>query len=140
MGENKVKGFDLGLKYKLNEMFNFGGNFSYVEKEKEETMLRQPKQRINSFVEVLPFKSTRVNLSHQYVSKRMDSFYNSATFSVDNVELESFNLFALNINQKISSNLEAYFNVGNLFNTSYVDVIGYTTKPRNYTVGVNYQF
>lgn len=140
VGENKVKGFDLGLKYKLNEMFNFGGNFSYVEKEKEETMLRQPKQRINSFVEVLPFKSTRVNLSHQYVSKRMDSFYNSATFSVDNVELESFNLFALNINQKISSNLEAYFNVGNLFNTSYVDVIGYTTKPRNYTVGVNYQF
>ena len=140
VGENKVKGFDLGLKYKLNEMFNFGGNFSYVEKEKEETMLRQPKQRINSFVEVLPFKSTRVNLSHQYVSKRMDSFYNSATFSVDNVELESFNLFALNINQKISSNLDAYFNVGNLFNTSYVDVIGYTTKPRNYTVGVNYQF
>ena len=70
----------------------------------------------------------------------MDSFYNSATFSVDNVELESFNLFALNINQKISSNLDAYFNVGNLFNTSYVDVIGYTTKPRNYTVGVNYQF
>src|SRR5690606_11052838 len=24
VGENKVKGFDLGLKYKLNEMFNFG--------------------------------------------------------------------------------------------------------------------
>ena len=140
VGENKVKGFELGLNYQLNEMIMFGGNFSFVEKEKQETMLRQPKQRINSFVEVLPFKSTRINLSHQFVSKRMDSYYNSETFAVDHVELESFNLFNLNISQKISSNIETYLNIGNLFNKTYVDVIGYTTKPRNFMVGVNYQF
>ena len=140
VGDNKVKGFELGLKYQLNEMINFGGNFSFVEKDKEATMLRQPKQRVNSFLEILPFASTRINLSHQFVSKRMDSYYNSATFAVDRVELESYNLFNLNINQKINSKIEGYLNIGNLFNTSYVDVVGFTTKPRNYTVGVNYKF
>ena len=140
VGDNKVKGFELGLKYKLNEMINFGGNFSFVEKDKEETMLRQPKQRVNSYLEILPFTSTRINLSHQFVSKRTDSYYNSATFSVDKVDLESYNLFNLNINQKINSKIESYLNIGNLFNTSYVDVVGFTTKPRNYTVGVNYKF
>ena len=140
VGDNKVKGFELGLKYKLNEMINFGGNFSFVEKDKQETMLRQPKQRVNSYLEILPFTSTRINLSHQFVSKRTDSYYNSATFSVDKVDLESYNLFNLNINQKINSKIESYLNIGNLFNTSYVDVVGFTTKPRNYTFGVNYKF
>lgn len=140
VGENKVKGFDLGFDYKVNEIFKLGGNFSFVEKEKQETLLRQPKQRVNSYLEILPFKSTRVNFSHQFISKRADSYYNSETFSVKNVDLESFNLFNLNVNQKITANIEAYLNIGNLFNKSYIDVIGFTTKPRNYTFGVDYKF
>ena len=140
VGENKVKGFDLGLAYRINDMIKFGGNFSFVEKEKQETMLRQPKQRVNSYVEILPFQSTSISLSHQFVSKREDSYYDSATFDVKNIALESFNLFNLNVNQKINSKVDAYLNIGNLFNKSYVDVIGYTTKPRNYTFGMSYQF
>lgn len=140
VGENKVKGFDLGLAYQVNDKIKFGGNFSFVEKEKQETMLRQPKQRINSYVEILPFQSTSISLSHQFVSKRKDSYYDSATFDVKNIALESFNLFNLNVNQKINSKVDAYLNIGNLFNKSYVDVIGYTTKPRNYTFGMSYQF
>ncbi len=138
--ENKVKGFELGLDYKLNEIIKFGGNFSFVEKDKSETMLRQPKQRVNSYLEILPFKTTRINISHIYVAKRADSYYDSTTWSVKNVENGSYNLFNLNVNQKISHNIETYFNVGNLFNHSYVDVVGYTTKPRNYTLGVSYKF
>ncbi len=140
VGENKVKGFDLGLAYRINDMIKFGGNFSFVEKEKQETMLRQPKQRINSYLEILPFQSTIISFSHQFVSKREDSYYDSATFDVKSIALESFNLFNLNVNQKINSKIDAYLNIGNLFNTSYVDVIGYTTKPRNYTFGMSYQF
>jgi vitamin B12 transporter len=140
VGENKVKGFDLGLNYRINRIFKVGGNFGFVEKEKEETMLRQPKQRMNSYLEILPFAATRINFSHQFVSKRMDSYYDSATYEVKNVELESFNLFNLNINQKMSSRIETYLNIGNLFNKSYVDVMGFTTKPRNFSLGVNYQF
>lgn len=138
--ENKVKGFELGVDYKLNKVFSFGGNFSFVEKENAATMMRQPKQRINSYVEILPFKTTRIYLTHQYVGKRSDAYYDSATYSVKNVENESFNLFNLNVNQKINNKIETYLNVGNLFNTSYVDVVGYTTKPRNYTLGVSFKF
>lgn len=140
VGDNKVKGFEIAADYQFNEMFKLGGNFSFVEKEKDATMLRQPKQRVNSYIEVLPFAKTRINLSHQFVSKRTDAYYDSATFSNENVDLESFNLFNLNINQNIIKNIDAYVNIGNLFNTSYVDVIGFNTKGRNYTVGVNYQF
>lgn len=138
--ENKVKGFELGLDYKINEIIKLGGNFSYVEKDKEATMLRQPKQRINSYLELLPFKQTRISISHLLVGRRADSYYDSTTYNVKNVEDAKYHLFNLNINQKMAKNLETYLNVGNLFNTSYVDVVGYATKPRNYALGVSCKF
>ncbi|MCL1667090.1 TonB-dependent receptor [Elizabethkingia ursingii] len=138
--ENKVKGFEVGFDYQIIDMVKFGGNYSFVEKDKEATMLRQPKQRVNSYVEVKPFASTRITVSNQFVGKRNDAYYDSASFSTKNVKVADFNLFNLNINQKIVHNIDAYLNIGNLFNKDYVDVIGYTTKNRNYTLGVSYRF
>lgn len=138
--KNKVKGFELGLQYKINEMVNLGGNFSFVEKEVPSTRLRVPKQRVNAFVEVLPFKNNRINVSYQYVSKRDDAYYDSSSFATKNVVLDAFNLFNLNVNQKFGKNLEAFANVSNLLNTGYVDVVGFKTKPRAFSLGIDYKF
>ena len=57
------------------------------------------------------------------------------------VVLDAFNLFSsVNINQKFGKNVEVFVNVNNLFNTSYVDVIGFKTKPRAFTLGIDYKF
>lgn len=138
--DNKVKGFELGFDYTINKYVKLGGNFSYVEKDKAATMLRQPKQRVNSYLELLPFNTTRISFSHQFIGKRADAYYDSINFSTKSVDVENFNIFNLNINQKITSKIDAYLNIGNLFNKSYIDVIGYTTKNRNYTLGVSYKF
>lgn len=137
---NNVRGLELGLKYKINEIVNFGGNFSFAEKSNVATRLRAPKQRANAFVEVLPFKNSRINIAYQYVSKRDDAYYDSSTFGTKKVVLDAFNLFNVNINQKFGKNVEAFVNVSNLFNTSYVDVIGFKTKPRAFTLGIDYKF
>ena len=134
--ENTSKGFEFVIKYKINEIINFGGNFSFNENDNQEMTLRQPKQRINSFVELLPLKGSKINLSYTYTSARKDRY----SFPYIYVNNKSFNLFNLNINQKFGKNVEAFVNVNNLFNTSYTDVIGYTTKPRNITLGVEYKF
>lgn len=137
---NKVKGFELGLQYKLNEMLNFGGNFSFAEKNNPSTRLRSPKQRANAFVELLPFKNNRINLSYEFVSKRDDAYFNMSTFTTKNVTLDAFHLVNVNINQKINNHLEAYLNIGNLLNTNYIDIIGFTTKSINYSFGIEYKF
>ncbi|MDO5616945.1 MAG: TonB-dependent receptor [Cruoricaptor ignavus] len=137
--KNKAKGFEFGADYTINKYLKVGGNYSFVEKDNQATMLRQPKHRVNSYVEISPLRFTRLVLSHQYVDKRSDVFYDS-NFIRQDVVVGSFNLFNLNVNQKITNALEAYVNIGNLFNTSYVDVVGYTTKPRFYTVGLGYKF
>ncbi len=137
--QNKVKGVEVSADYQIVKYIKVGANYSYVEKENTETMLRQPKIRVNSYIEVLPFTSTRISLSHMFVGKRPDYFYD-ASFNKIDVVADQFNLFNLNVNQKITPEIEAYLNVGNLFNTSYVDVVGYTTKARNFTFGVSYKF
>ena len=140
INQNKVKGVEFGLQYKLNEILNIGGNFSFAEKDNPTTRLRSPKQRANAFVEILPFKNNRINVSYEFVSKRDDAYYDNTTFSTKNIALDPINLFNININQKINKNFEAYLNIGNVFNTKYIDVVGFTTKPRNYGLGIEYKF
>ncbi len=138
--ENKVKGFEISADYEINKYVKIGGNFSFVEKDAEATRLRVPKQRLNSYVEIRPFETTKIAFTHQFVSKRSDAYFDYADYTVKNVDLDAFNLLNLNFNQRIYKTFDAFANVGNLFNTSYTDVAGYTTKSRNYTVGVNYKF
>ena len=138
--ENMVKGFELGMNYQFNEKLNVGGNFSYAEKSNQSASLRYPKQKAGGFAEFLPFKNNRINLSYQFVSKRNDAYYDTSAFTTKNVVLDAFHLLNLNINQKINKKLETYLNVGNLLNTNYTDVIGFTTKPRTYTLGIDYKF
>lgn len=138
--ENKAKGFELGFNYNISRYIEIGGNYSYVEKDNQATMLRQPKQRVNSYLAVKPFDSTKLYFSHQFVGSREDAYYDASTYATVNVTNKSFNLFNLNVNQKITKKMDAFLNVGNILNTSYIDIVGYKTKPRNYTLGVNYLF
>lgn len=140
IAENTAKGFEVGIDYQPYSFIRLGGNFSFVEKDDAASMLRQPKQRVNSFLDLKPFKSTSVLINHQFVSSRQDSYYDTESFGVKEVALDAFHVFNFNITQEITEEFTAYLNIGNLFNENYVDVIGYRVKPRNFTFGINYQF
>lgn len=139
--ENSTRGFEAGFDYQITSFLRFGGNFSFVEKKNEDanTMARQPKQRANSYLEIAPFKKTNILISHTYVGKRHDFFFDS-NWTRQNVIAGDFNLFNITINQRINKNLSAYFHLNNIFNKHYFDVMGYTAKNRNFTLGVDYKF
>lgn len=138
--ENKVKGFEFGGNVRFIEKFTLGANYSFVEKENENTRLRQPKHRINSFLQFDPTKGTSIALMHQMIGKRSDSYWDNSKGGVENVELDSYNLFSLNINQQILQKFNAFVTVGNLFNTPYVDLAGYSHKKRNLLIGGKFNF
>lgn len=138
--QNKVKGAEMSFIYNSHSIWNLGGNYSYAERENHETTTRYPKHRIGGFLEVLPFKNNKINLGYQYVSSRNDAFYDSSSFAVKNMKIDAFHLFSINIQQQLSAKANAYINIGNLFNTNYIDVVGFTTRPRNYMLGFEYKF
>lgn len=138
----RTQGFEAGIDIRVNSFIKFGGNFSFVEKKTDNpksAMLRIPKQRANSYVEISTFKGNKINFTHTFVGRRHDIYYDSA-FRPQNVYLSDFNLFNVGINQQINNNLNAYFQLNNFLNKDYVDVIGYTTKNRNFVFGIDYKF
>lgn len=137
--KNKVKGLEAGFEVAPVAMLRLGANYTFVEKDKEATMLRQPKHRVNSFLQINPWKSTQLVLSQQFVSRRSDVYWD-ASYNRQDVMLPDYTVFNLNVSQKIQDRIEFYGNVGNLFNRKYTDVVGFTTRPRNYTIGFNYKF
>lgn len=137
--ENRIRGVEVGFDYRIIDQVKIGGNYSFVEKEKEATRLRVPKNRVNSYIDITPLEGTRIALSHQYVSNRADYYFDENFQRVD-VTLEAYHLLNLNINQKLGKSFEVFGNIGNLLNTGYTDVVGFTTKRRNYTAGFSYRF
>lgn len=139
VAQNTVKGFELGILSQLSPILTLSANFSYAERD-QATTLRLPRQRANAMLEIHPLKETFLYLSYQYVSKRNDVYYDATAFASKNLVVDAFHLFQLNIQQNIHKNIKTYFNIGNLFNQNYVDVVGFTTRPRNYTLGIDYRF
>lgn len=140
VNENEVRGFELGGEYQVIPSLRLGANYSFVEKDNALTRLRQPKHRFNSFLNLSLPTQTTLHLSHQWVSERSDSYYDNDTFEVRNVTLDSYHLVNLTINQTIVEKLKGYATIGNLFNTAYTDVAGYSTLPRHFTLGLEYNF
>lgn len=138
IAENSIKGFETSIDYQFNPKIRVGGNFSFVEIENEKSRLRQPKQRANAYVDLQLFKGNRIHLNYQFVARRSDFYYQGWTRK--DVTNPDFSLVGLNINQKFNKNVEAYVNINNILDRKYVDVIGYTTKPINFSFGMNYNF
>lgn len=140
-GGNRTQGFEVGLDIKLNSFIKFGGNFSFVEKEIENeiTMARTPKQRANSYLEISIFKGNKINFTHTFVGKRHDVYWDNSWIE-HRVLLSDFNIFNVGVIQKINQNLSTYFQLNNFLNRDYVDMVGYTTKNRNFVLGIDYKF
>lgn len=138
--KNTTKGLELSLDYQILPQIGIGGNFTFIEKDRKEAMLRQPKYRAYSYLSLAVFKGNSLRISHTFVGKKNDVFYNPTTFAQEETEVAGFHLFHLNIRQKINEQLDFYGNVNNIFDKKYVDVVGYTTRGIHFNLGFDYRF
>lgn len=116
------------------------GNYTYLQFSEEEN-IRLPKHKANASIGVNFTKRIQWNAQYQYVDQRADRYYDSATFSSKNVVLSSYQLVHTNISFDILPNrLSVFGAVNNLFNEDFVEVSGFTTRGRNFKLGLNLQF
>jgi vitamin B12 transporter len=77
--------------------------------------------------------SRQLNLRFQATGKR---------FGLDNeTELKGYALMHLSFQNNLKNLPLTYFlHITNLFNTDYVEIEKYTTRGRNFVLGLNYRF
>jgi len=137
--KNNAKGVETTLKYNLSDHFSISGNYTFTE---VETALNRliPKHKGNLAFQFFS-KKTQANLDYQFVSKRNDAYYDSASFVTKQVELKAYQILNTNFTITIIPNrLQVLTAITNITNTDFQEVIGYSTRGRNYKLGLQFSF
>ena len=135
-GDFMVNGVEVELFAKLVNNLDLKANYTFTER-KDAIALRIPKHKINASLDYKLNDKTFVGLNYQFTDKRTDTDF--STFM--NETLTSFSLVDILFNLELIPNrLKLSATVMNLFNESYTEVIGFTTKGRNYRLGMRLNF
>lgn len=141
--DKEGNGIETSLEVTPIKNVKFIANYTYTDMETTEHFDDYiPNHKIVASVETSVVKNTFMSLVYKNVGDRIRfDRYGSFGTAGENVILPSYNLVDFNINHKLLNNKVTFFaSVTNLFNEDYEEILGFTTKGRNYKAGVRLQF
>ncbi|WP_111306937.1 TonB-dependent receptor plug domain-containing protein [Confluentibacter sediminis] len=131
-----VQGLEVEAAFNMIEDLTVTANYTFTEL-KDGIRLRLPKHKVNTSFGYNFSEKTYASLSCQFVGNRIDTDFST----YEDVDLKSFSLIDLYFSQKLINNkVKLFATVTNLFNEDYTEIIGYTTKGRNVSLGLNLNF
>ena len=135
----KVSGVEAELSLKPINRVKLHLGYTFTDKKEEVSYI--PKHKLVANLDINTTKNSFVSLVYKSIGDRSASYYDSNTFSTVQTTLPKYNLLDLNANYKLLQEIVTFFgSVSNIFNEDYEDVLGYSTRGRNYKVGVRLQF
>jgi vitamin B12 transporter len=139
-GTYNAKGIETMFSVSASDKLKFNANYTFTEVEEPLKRLI-PKHKGNLSLDYEFSEKASFNLAYQYVDKRKDAFFDGGTYETTNVVLDSYQLVNAVGNFKIIKNrLNVFVSVNNIFNENFTEAIGYSTRGRNFKVGLNVIF
>ncbi|MDI1315680.1 TonB-dependent receptor plug domain-containing protein [Flavobacterium sp.] len=136
-GETKAKGMETALNIAITSKLRFNGNYTFTQVDKALDRLI-PKHKANAGLDFQPTNRTLFNISYQYFNARNDAFFDGNTFGVVTTKLGSYQLVnALIKYELIKSRLTVFGAATNILNQEFVENVGYSTRGRNFKIGLN---
>lgn len=113
--------------------FSVNANYTFTER-KGDNAIRIPKHKANVSLWYQFCESTDASLTYAYTGERFDTDF--ATFS--DIALEPFSLLNFSIRHELIKNkVNVFLNADNLLNEDYRELLGFTTRGRNFRIGLN---
>ena len=139
-GTYNAKGIETMLSVSASEKLKFNANYTFTQVE-EPLQRLIPKHKGNISLDYEFSEKASINLAYQYVDKRKDAFFDGGTYETTPVILYSYQLLNAIGNFKIIKNrLNVFASVNNIFNADFIEAIGYSTRGRNFKIGLNVMF
>lgn len=136
-GINKAKGVETGITYEVNNKIHLNANYTFTQVDEALNRLI-PKHKVNGSVDFSPSKRLFLNANYQYVDARQDAFYDGNTYATVYTKLGSYQLLnALVKYELVQNRLSIFGTVTNVLNEDFVENIGYSTRGRNFKLGLN---
>lgn len=109
--------------------------------EETDNLIRRPDHNVGFTVNRQFGEDLTLNLNGQYVGERDDLYFNTDTFTTEQVELESYVLLNTNLQYRmLEDQLTAFLSVNNLLNSEYSEVYGFNTPGIHFKGGVKFTF
>lgn len=135
----KVSGIEADITIKPIEKVKLNVGYTYTDKSTDVDYI--PSNKLVANVELYPSQNSFISLVYKNVGNRFARYYDSAIFSTVDTTLPKYNLLDFNANYKLLEGTVTFFGaVTNLLNEDYEDILGYSTRGRNYKIGVRLQF
>ncbi len=136
-GTHSAKGAEAEITLALSEKIKWISNYTFTQVDEALDRLI-PKHKVNATLDFQLNKSAFFNLNYQYVNSRKDAFYDGNTYATQNIILGSYQLVNATLRYELIKNrLSVFGSVTNIFNTAFVENVGYNSFGRNYKLGLN---
>ena len=138
-GISKSKGFETSITIKPVEKVSLSGNYTFVQ---NDALIARfvAKHRANTSLTIDITKCLSWSTQYQYINQRDVAYFDSTTFATVNTQAPSYQLVHTSISVKASSNLSLFASVQNVFNENFVETVGFTSRGRNFKLGLNLKF
>ncbi|MBV5303686.1 MAG: TonB-dependent receptor [Chlorobium sp.] len=140
-GTTKTFGVESFAEWKPVDQLFFNGNYTYTSTEDPagSELLRRPKNKVGLIGTYKVSKKGRVSTNVQWVGSRKDTGAKNANGIVTN-ELPAYFLLNISGSYQLTSSVELYGRVDNLFDTWYEEAWRYATPGRSAYAGVKVTF
>jgi vitamin B12 transporter len=120
-----------------NFLTQSGGNIKYT------SLLRRPGDMANITLTYRPVNKLSLSIMIRYVGQRTDAQYDGAAgpYGADvSSTLADYTLLDASASYNITKHFSATLRGTNLFNTTYYEILGYTTMGRSFFLNLQYAF
>lgn len=136
-GETKAKGVETSLSIDLTSKLQLNGNYTFTQVDKALDRLI-PKHKVNASLGFQPTTRSFLSVDYQYFDARNDAFFDGSTFAVVTTQLGSYQLVNATAKYELIKNrLSVFGTATNILNEEFVENVGYSTRGRNFKVGLN---
>jgi vitamin B12 transporter len=108
------------------------------DKDTDADLLRRPKHKLTANLNYNFFKKGNLHLSLIYIGEREDEYYDLLTLTSTRETLPSYSLLNAAVSFNLSSNLQVFCRLDNIFDKEYEMIKGYGTPGFSVYGGVNF--
>lgn len=135
-GTYKAKGIETEVTFEITKNLKWNANYTFTQVDEALDKLI-PKHKVNAALDY-HWNKGNVNLNYQYTDARNDIYYNGITYASQKAVLNSYRLVNFSIKQQIIKNTLSLFGaVTNILNEDFVENTGYSSRGRNFRLGLN---
>jgi len=142
-GSSDANGMELNTKVIPTSYLTVNASYTYIDRDVFEDFNDYiPENKFVLGLDITPFDKAFFNITYRNIGERtIFDRYGSFGTAGEDVILESYQVLDFMANYKLLDNkLTVFAGITNLLDEDYDDIYGYSTRGRNYKLGVRFQF